>query len=225
MALLALLLVQVLGCATSKDLEAVRVEMGDKLSATRKAMEGQIQASHQQLEGMARQVGTMQTRLDRLGTEQTARIEAIRQTVGTSLADLQRQVATLTQLRKDVQDVRADVALLKQIGVALESIKGQLDTTTATVDNLRAEAKTQESAIASLQSELQEFKSVQEAITKETVRLHSVIGTIGQGVTHGLQVELNLARERVAKLEEALKRFQPTELDGKAETPLPERAG
>ena len=62
-------------------------------------------------------------------------------------------------------------------------------------------------------------------MTKETTRLQSVIAAIGQGVTHRVQVELNLARERVKQLEEALERFQPMEADEKVETPPPKSAG
>lgn len=58
-------------------------------------------------------------------------------------------------------------------------------------------------------------------MAKETDRLRASVGSIGQGMIHQLQVEVNLARERIKQLEQVIESLQKPEPSLKEAKPLP----
>jgi chromosome segregation ATPase len=151
--ILILLILLVVGCATHKDLQEVRTDVGNQLSGMR---------------------------------------------------------SDLTQFREGLESMRSDVALLKSLGVAVDTVKGRVDTIQGTVQGLQSEADSHRSAISTLRSDFREVKVAHEGVVRETDRLRVTVGSIEQGMIHQLQVEVNLARERIKQLEQVIESLQKT---------------
>lgn len=114
--------------------------------------------------------------------------------------------------------MRSDVALRKSRGVAVDTMKGRVDTVQSTLQGLQTEAESHRTAISTIRGDFREFKVAHEGVAKETDRLQGVVGSIEQGMIHQLQVEVNLARERIKQLEQVIESLQK-------QTPQPKEGG
>lgn len=120
------------------------------------------------------------------------------ETVQTQLSE---QVATArteaAQSRQAVESVKADILLLKSLGIAVDNLKARLDASQGTL----------------------------QGVAKETDRLRLSVGSLEQGLLHELHMEMTLARERVKQLEQLLESLKKSGLVEKdkdaAVTPKP----
>lgn len=129
----------------------------------------------------------------------------------------------MAQVRQGLEATKADVALLRSLGVAMDAMKGRLDGIQTTVQGLQTEAESYRTAISTIRGDLREFKVAHEAVAKETDRLREVVGSLEQGMIFQLQVEVNLARDRIKQLEqiiESLQRQTPPPREGTSQPKL-----
>jgi len=93
---------------------------------------------------------------------------------------LSEQVAAVrveaAQSRQAVETLKMDILLLKSLGIAVDNLKNRFDATQTTL----------------------------QGVAKETDRLRTNVGALDQGITHQLQMEMTLARERVKQLEQLI---------------------
>lgn len=111
--------------------------------------------------------------------------------------------------------MKSDVALLKSLGVAVDTMKGRIDGIQTVLQGLQTEAESHRTAISVIRGDFREFKVAHEAVAKETDRLRGVVGSIEQGMIYQLQVEVNLARERIKQLEQIIESLQKQTLQPK----------
>ncbi len=95
-------------------------------------------------------------------------------------AQMTDQVAAVrseaAQSRQAVEALKADILLLKSLGIAVDNLKSRLDAAQGTL----------------------------QGVAKETDRLRMSVGSLEQGTVHQLQMEMTLARERVKQLEQLI---------------------
>lgn len=101
---------------------------------------------------------------------------------------LSEQVAAVrveaAQSRQAVETLKMDILLLKSLGIAVDNLKNRFDATQTTL----------------------------QGVAKETDRLHTNVGALDQGITHQLQMEMTLARERVKQLEQLIESLKKSGL-------------
>lgn len=141
------------------------------------------------------------------GCATSRELEALRSQLGDQITMLRSDVG---QARQSVEALRTDVTLLKSLGVALEALKGRVDGMQASLQSLQSEAETHRATLNNLRGDFREFKVAHEGIAKETDRLRTAVGSIEAGMIHQLQVEVNLARERIKQLEQVMETLQKT---------------
>ena len=142
-------------------------------------------------------------------------LQEVRTDVGNQVSVLRTD---LSQVRQGLDTMQSDVALLKSLGVAVDTMKGRVDTMQSGVQGLQTEAESHRTAISTLRGDVREFKVAHEGVARETDRLRGVVGSIEQGMIHQLQVEVNLARERIKQLEQVIESLQ-------RQTPQPKEGG
>lgn len=177
------------GCATNKDLQRLRTEVEQDLSTVKQDLQG------------------VRTELRGLSARQEEKLAQVRSDVHASLERLREQVTALGKLREDLENVRADVALLKPLGMVLDSVQERLEATHGVIEKLKAEAQTHQAAIAKLEGNIQDVQALQEEIAKETQRVEAVIGEIGEGIIERLRMEMTFAKDRIQQLEQVLNQF------------------
>lgn len=214
------------GCVTSKDLDAVRVSLQEELTATRTQMERGDQANQEKIEAVAQDLQSVQTKLEDLSQAQQSGLATIRQEMKSSLSRLQDQVAELSQVRQELEAVRADIALLKPLGMALDAVQERLDAANAVIASLQTETEKHRTLLEGLEGKVQDIHALQEHISQETQQLRDLVQLIEQGVIHRLQIEVNLARDRIHQLQQVLDQFPHTTKDkDAAKVHLPKQPG
>jgi chromosome segregation ATPase len=118
LAVISLVSMVATGCATSKDVNALRAEVNNQVATIR----SDVAQTRQGVEAV--KVDAAQTRRD---------VEAVR--------------VDATQTRRDVEAVKADVVQVKALGVAVNSLKSRLDGVQWTVQELQTEAGTQRTTL------------------------------------------------------------------------------
>jgi chromosome segregation ATPase len=154
------------------------------------------------------------------GCATTKDLDTLRGQVNDQVAAVRSEAS---QSRQAVDALKADVTLLKSLGVAVDSLKSRLDSQQTTVQALQTEAESHRTTLGNLRVDFKEFRVAHEGVAKETDRLRMSVGSIEQGMMHQLQMEVTLARERIKQLEqviESLQRSGPAE-KGKEGTPAP----
>ena len=223
-ALLALVPMMLVGCATNKDLEALRLDMKNRFTTTQTQLEDQVRGVQQEVDSMRNRVMVLETDLTKISTEQEARLKEGLKQVGNSLANLKQRVETLSQLKKDLEVIQVDVALLKPLGLLVDEVKTQLQSTNMELDNVMARMQTSESTMNELESVLQSLEVKQSEMEDETARLASRVGSLGKGIAERIRAEVKLAKESITQLEHALELLGPVEvekIDQKVESTVP----
>jgi chromosome segregation ATPase len=141
------------------------------------------------------------------GCATSRELEALRSQLGDQVTALRSDVG---QARQSVEALRTDVTFLKSLGVALEAVKGRVDGMQASLQSLQSEAESHRATLSNLRGDFREFKVAHEGVAKETDRLRATVGSIEAGMIHQLQVEVNLARERIKQLEQVIETLQMT---------------
>lgn len=139
------------------------------------------------------------------GCATTKDLNALRAQIDEQVAAVRTDAA---QSRQAVEGLRADVILLKTLGVAIDSLKNRLDGLQATVQGLQSESESHRTTLANLRVDFKEFRVAHEGIAKETDRLRMSVGSLEQGMMHQLQMEVTLARERIKQLEQMIENLQ-----------------
>ncbi len=142
-----------------------------------------------------------------MGCATSKELDALRSQVGDQVAALRSDVG---QARQSVDTLRTDVTLLKSLGVALDAVKGRVDGMQASLQSLQSKAESHRTTLSNLRGDFREFKVAHEGVAKETDRLRTTVGSIEAGMIHQLQVEVNLARERIKQLEQVIEALQKT---------------
>ncbi|WP_447862953.1 hypothetical protein [Nitrospira calida] len=132
-------------------------------------------------------------------------LQEIRTDVSNQLSVLRTDIA---QVRQGLETTKADVALLRSLGMVVDAMKGRLDGIQTTVQGLQTESESHRTAISTIRGDFREFKVAHEAVAKETDRLRGVVGSLEQGMIFQLQVEVNLARDRIKQLEQIIENLQ-----------------
>lgn len=86
-------------CATNKDLQILRTEAGQKVST------------------LSQDLRSVRTESRELSDRQAASMAEVRGDIRTGLDRLQEQVTALENVRQKLENVRADIALLKPLGM------------------------------------------------------------------------------------------------------------
>lgn len=201
------LLLLVTGCATPRDLEELRSDVRAQVTASQSRMDSELGTTKNQLDAVARKVGSLEEKVDELRTIQQASVAEVRQDMKVAIEDFQQQVAALEKVRQQLEDVRTDVALLKPLGMALDSVQERIEATQGIVESLKQEAQTHQTSIAQLAGDVQAVHDAQAKITQETERLSLVVKEVGEGVIERLRMEMNFARDRVKQLEQVLNQY------------------
>lgn len=127
-------------------------------------------------------------------------------------SDLEGQLSetqkALDQLNRELENMKADITLLKSLGVAVENTQEQVKTTQIALKSLETEAGTHQSAIEDLSGQVQNFKSSQEGLKRETARLRALVAIMEKEMIEQLQTEVNLTRQRLRQLEGVIKRIE-----------------
>jgi outer membrane murein-binding lipoprotein Lpp len=112
------------------------------------------------------------------------------------------------QSRQAVEALKVDVTLLKSLGIAVDSLKSQLEGMQATIQALQTDMESHRTTLDDLRIDFKEFKVAHEGVAKETDRLRMSVVSLEQGMMHQLQIEVTLARERIKQLEHMIERLQ-----------------
>lgn len=142
-----------------------------------------------------------------MGCATSKELDTLRLQIGEQVATMRTEVG---QTRQSVDALRTDVTLLKSLGVALEAVRGRVDGMQTSLQSLQAEAESHRTTLGNLRVDFREFKVAHEGVAKETDRLRTTVGSIEAGMIHQLQVEVNLARERIKQLEQVIESLQKT---------------
>ncbi len=132
-------------------------------------------------------------------------LQEIRTDTSNQLSAMRTDIA---QVRQGLETTKTDVALLRSLGMAVDAMKGRLDGIQTTVQGLQTEAESHRTAISTIRGDFREFKVAHEAVAKETDRLRGAVGSLEQGMIFQLQVEVNLARDRIKQLEQIIENLQ-----------------
>ncbi len=141
------------------------------------------------------------------GCATSKELDALRGQVGDQVTTIRAEVG---QARQSVEALRTDVTLLKSLGVALDAVKSRVDVMHTSLQSLQSEAESHRTTLSNLRGDFREFKVAHEGVAKETDRLRTTVGSIEAGMIHQLQVEVNLARERIKQLEQVIEALQKT---------------
>lgn len=141
------------------------------------------------------------------GCATTKDLDSLRAQINEQVAAVRTDAA---QSRQAVEELKADVILLKSLGVAVDSLKNRLDGVQTTVQGLQSESESHRTTIGNLRVDFKEFRVAHEGVAKETERLRMSVGSLEQGMMHQLQMEVTLARERIKQLEQMMENLQKT---------------
>ncbi len=150
-------------------------------------------------------IGLLALLLSSFGCATTKDLDLVRSQLSDQITAIRAESAKSSQA---VETLRTDVSLLKSLAVAVDSIKGRVDGMQTSLQGLQSEAESHRTALGNLRGDFREFKVAHEGVARETDRLRISVGSIEQGMMHQLQMEVNLARERIKQLEQVIESLQ-----------------
>ncbi|GJL54045.1 MAG: hypothetical protein NPIRA02_11770 [Nitrospirales bacterium] len=167
----------------------------------------------------------LEAEFTKFSAEQRAKLNARIEDVRSSLASLEQQVETFGTLKEGLQEVQTDIALLKPLGLMLEKVEAQLESTHAEVETLIDRMAANKRELGNFDKTLGGIKATQREMGGQIDHLVKTVDFIEKGMVERIHAEVRLAKESIKQLEQTLKLLEPIQIHQKIETSVSEPTG